>query len=38
MSVISTLSLPNKRTPGNGAVALLFHAKALRRALPECER
>jgi hypothetical protein len=29
---------PNKRTPGNGAVALLLHAQCLRRAVPECER
>ena len=25
----------NKRTPGNGAVAFLFHAELLRRAVPE---
>jgi hypothetical protein len=29
---------PNTRTPGNGAVALLFHAERLSRAVPECER
>jgi hypothetical protein len=31
-------ALPNKRTPGNGAVAVLFHAERLRRAVPEPPR
>jgi hypothetical protein len=35
MSVILTFSMPNKRTSGNGAIALLFHAERLRRAVPE---
>jgi hypothetical protein len=30
--------MPNERTPGNGAVTLLFLAERLRRAVPECER
>jgi len=29
---------PNKRTSGNGVVALWFHAQRLSRAVPECER
>jgi hypothetical protein len=28
----------NERTSGNGAVALWFHIRCLRRAVPECER
>ena len=28
---------PNKRTSGNGAVALWLHVQRLGRAVPECE-
>jgi hypothetical protein len=32
------MTMPNKRTLGNGAVALAFRVGRLSRAAPECER
>lgn len=32
------MNLPNERTSGNGAIALLFHVARLARAAPECGR
>jgi hypothetical protein len=30
--------MDNKRTSGNGAIALWFHVQRLRLAVPECKR